>query len=198
MLIFIFFYYLLPQVTAGKYKRTLTPTKKVTKEDVEKQKEDLEDILTLFKGFVKQNRPSLDIDMVATGETWFGEDALEKGLCDEIKTVDDVLVEYVDEGYNVYRVTYDPNDSPVSALGSLLPAGRGGAVGAGSYSSETNQGGVVRSAVRWLVKSIVPTIKDELQKELRSLSNRSSTSQVQERYMFREPADSSKNIRMED
>jgi len=41
-------------VTAGKYKRTLTPTKKVTKEDLAKSKEDIEDILSLFKEFVKE------------------------------------------------------------------------------------------------------------------------------------------------
>eukprot|EP00957_Ditylum_brightwellii_P179888 13703630-Ditylum_brightwellii.AAC.1 len=71
-------------VTAGKYKHTLTPTKKVTKEDLAKSKEDIEDILFLFKGFVKKNQPQLDIDSVATVETWFGTDALNKGLCDEI------------------------------------------------------------------------------------------------------------------
>lgn len=181
-------------VTAGKYKRTLTPTKKVTKEDLDKQKEELEGILTLFKHFVKENRPSLDIDLVATGETWFGEDALEKGLCDEIKTVDDVLVEYVDEGYNVYQVTYDPNDSPVSALEGLLPSSRGTVTNAAG--GDVNEGGMMRSAVRWLVKSIVPTLKDELEKELNGVATKSSTSRVQDRYMFREPSDSSKNIRM--
>lgn len=55
-------------VTAGKYKRTLTPFKKATKDDFEKSKSDVEDILTLFKGFVKKNRPKLDIDLVATGK----------------------------------------------------------------------------------------------------------------------------------
>ena len=74
-------------VTAGKYKRTLTPTKKVTKEDLEKSKEELEGVLLLFKDFVHQNRPSLDIDKVATGETWFGEEALKQGLCDAIATM---------------------------------------------------------------------------------------------------------------
>lgn len=62
-------------------KRTLTPTKKVTKDDIAKTKADLEDVLVLFRGFVAENRPSLDIDKVATGETWFGEDALKMGLC---------------------------------------------------------------------------------------------------------------------
>jgi len=56
-------------------------------------KEDVEGILTLFKAYVAKNRPSLDIDKVATGETWFGDDAVELGLCDELKTKDDVFIE---------------------------------------------------------------------------------------------------------
>ncbi|EED86558.1 protease, partial [Thalassiosira pseudonana CCMP1335] len=93
-------------ITAGKYKRTVTPTKKVTKEDLKKSEEDINDILKLFKAFVKSQRPQLDIENVATGETWFGEDALAKGLCDEIATADDVLLEFVDNGYDVYEVAY--------------------------------------------------------------------------------------------
>ena len=89
-------------VTAGEFKRTLTPTKKVTKEDFNKAKEDVEMILKQFSAFVAKNRPDLDIKSVATGETWFGEAALERGLCDEIRPVDDVLLRYVDEGYQVY------------------------------------------------------------------------------------------------
>ena len=81
-------------VTAGKFKRTLTPTKKIDPKDVEKSKADIEDVLTLFKAFVAQQRPSLNIDEVATGETWFGADALERGLCDELKTTDDVSSAY--------------------------------------------------------------------------------------------------------
>merc|ERR1719161_919189 len=61
-------------VTAGKFKRTLTPTKKIDPVDERKTKEDVEQILTLFKSFVNENRPSVDIDKVATGETWIGSD----------------------------------------------------------------------------------------------------------------------------
>ncbi|EEC44148.1 predicted protein, partial [Phaeodactylum tricornutum CCAP 1055/1] len=93
-------------VTAGKYKRTLTPTKKATKEDFDKTKKDVEDILVLFKEFVHQNRPQLDIDQVATGETWFGKDALDRKLCDEIKTVDDVIIDYMNQNFDVYEVKY--------------------------------------------------------------------------------------------
>lgn len=58
-------------VTAGKFKRTLTPTKKITKEDLAKSEEDIAEIFQLFKGWVAQNRPQLNIDEVATGETWY-------------------------------------------------------------------------------------------------------------------------------
>merc|ERR1711937_214980 len=103
-------------VTAGKFKRTLTPTKKITKEDLAKSEEDIAEIFELFKGWVEQNRPQLDIDEVATGETWFGPAALEKGLCDEIKTVDDVILEHIDDNYNVYKVKYEP---PPEIAGTL-------------------------------------------------------------------------------
>lgn len=111
-------------VTAGKYKRTLTPFKKPTEEDFDKTKEDLEAIWTLFKDFVKEQRPKLDVSLVATGETWFGKDALERNLVDELKTTDDVLLEYLDEGRDIYSVKYsEPQTSP---LGQLLPSATGG------------------------------------------------------------------------
>ena len=103
-------------VTAGKFKRTLTPTKKIDPKDVEKSKADIEDVLTLFKAFVAQQRPSLNIDEVATGETWFGADALKRGLCDELKTTDDVLLGMLADGAEIYSVKYQPRPSGAAAL----------------------------------------------------------------------------------
>jgi len=140
-------------VTAGKFKRTLTPTKKITKEDLAKSEEDIAEIFQLFKGWVAQNRPQLDIDDVATGETWFGPAALEKGLCDEIKTVDDVLLDYIGEGCNVYSVKYDPPQEFPSALSQLLA----------SEDQVPNVGGgdnsLPRQAIRWLVRSFAEEVK---------------------------------------
>lgn len=48
--------------------------------------------MTLFKNHLKKVRPTLNIEKVATGEVWYGMDALSKGLCDEIATSDDVLL----------------------------------------------------------------------------------------------------------
>lgn len=102
-------------VTAGKFKRTLTPTKKVTKEDLAKSKKDIEDVLVLFKGFVADNRPSLDIDEVATGETWFGKDALARNLVDKLKTSDDVLLDLLGAGAEIFSVQLK-QPSPAATL----------------------------------------------------------------------------------
>ena len=57
----------------------------------EKFNEELEETHQLFKGFVSDHRPSLDISKVATGEHWFGIKAKELGLVDDIQTSDDYL-----------------------------------------------------------------------------------------------------------
>lgn len=137
-------------VTAGEFKRTLTPTKKITKEDLAKSEEDIAEIFNLFKGWVAQNRPSLNIDEVATGETWFGPAALEKGLCDDIKTVDDILLDYIDNQYSVYKVKYDPPPEIPSSFAALFAS-----------SGDNFQGGrnsIGRQAIRWLVTSFVEEI----------------------------------------
>ena len=111
-------------VTAGDFKRTVTPTKKVTKEDLAKTESDIKEIFSLFKKFVKGQRPELDIEKVATGETWFGQDALERHLCDELRTFDDVKLDLFEEGCEVLQVSYSPPPStPLEAL--LQPAGSG-------------------------------------------------------------------------
>lgn len=78
--------------TAGQYKRTLTLFGENTEEGREKFREDLNETHVLFKEFVHQHRPSLDIDSVATGEHWFGSQARDKGLIDAIGTSDDLLI----------------------------------------------------------------------------------------------------------
>ena len=93
------------QVTAGKYKRTVTMFGKNTDEDRAKLKEELEDVHTLFKDAIAKYRPDLDLEKVATGEHWYGTRALELGLADEIKTSDELLGEKVAER-DIYQVSY--------------------------------------------------------------------------------------------
>ncbi|WP_459854803.1 protease SohB [Citrobacter sedlakii] len=91
--------------TAGQYKRTLTLLGENTEEGRQKFREDLNETHQLFKAFVHRMRPTLDIEQVATGEHWYGEQALEKGLIDEINTSDDVLLNLM-EGRDVLNVRY--------------------------------------------------------------------------------------------
>ena len=93
------------QVTAGKYKRTVTMFGKNTDEDRAKLKEELEEVHTLFKDAVSKYRADLDLDKVATGEHWYGTKALELGLADELKTSDELLAERSAER-DIYQVTY--------------------------------------------------------------------------------------------
>jgi len=78
--------------TAGQYKRTLTLFGENTDQGREKFREDLNETHLLFKQFVQEMRPTLDIDAVATGEHWYGLQAKEKGLVDEVSTSDDLLI----------------------------------------------------------------------------------------------------------
>ena len=92
-------------LTAGEYKRTLTVFGENTDKDRAKVKQDLEEIHDLFKTFVGENRPAVDIKEVATGEVWYGRKALDKRLVDELKTSDAFLMELCD-GAEVYEVRY--------------------------------------------------------------------------------------------
>jgi len=96
---------------------------------------------------------------------------LERKLCDEIKTVDDVLLDYVDDGYDVLEVEYKP-PVPETALGKLLPATKG------------------QSAVRWIVKTVADAVRAEL-KDSSALNV-----PVQDRYRAQD--DSADRIRSQD
>ena len=71
----------------------------------EKFVDDLEDVHELFKDFVSDNRPQLDMEKVATGEAWFGKRALERDLVDELKTSDEYIVDSC-EDRDVFQVKY--------------------------------------------------------------------------------------------
>lgn len=167
-------------VTAGEFKRTLTPTKKITKEDIAKATGDVEAILVQFKEWVHVNRPQLDISAVATGETWFGEAAMEKGLCDEIKPVDDVLLNFVDLGYNVYEIVYSPPPKVPQGLAGLLP------IGADDGNKDM---ALPRRLIRWLVSSVAEEVKT-------ALMEGSSAASPEKKYMARD--DTADRVKIKD
>ena len=93
------------QVTAGKYKRNVTMFGVNTDEDRAKLKEELEDVHKLFTSAVGKYRPNLDLNKVTTGEHWYGKQALELKLVDQLLTSDDYLCE-ASENADLYELEF--------------------------------------------------------------------------------------------
>ena len=93
------------QITAGRYKRTLTMFGENTDEGRAKLKEQVEEIHELFKAQIREHRPQVDVESVATGEHWHGVRALTLKLVDELKTSDDVLLE-ASKDHDLYHIAY--------------------------------------------------------------------------------------------
>ena len=82
------------QVTAGKYKRTISQFGPSTPEGDAKAKEDIEAVHELFRQHVSRYR-NLDLETVATGETWPAMLAEQKGLVDRLYTSDAYIQDHL-------------------------------------------------------------------------------------------------------
>ena len=102
--------------TAGEYKRTLTMFGENTDKGREKFTEELEDTHRLFKDYVQEHRPALDVAQVATGEIWFGRRAIELQLIDELKTSDEYIFE-LSESADVFLLSISHKPKLAERLG---------------------------------------------------------------------------------
>ncbi|WP_216934496.1 MULTISPECIES: protease SohB [unclassified Acinetobacter] len=89
--------------TAGQYKRTVTMFGENTEEGKAKFEEELQQTHALFKHFVEKYRPQLNIEKVATGEHWYGRDALDLNLVDTLQTSDEYLLSLLSQ-HDVYSI----------------------------------------------------------------------------------------------
>ncbi len=90
--------------TAGEYKRTVTMFGENTPEGKAKFEQELQQTHALFKHFVEKYRPKLNVEKVATGEHWYGQDALDLNLVDELKTSDEYLLSALPQ-HDVYVIS---------------------------------------------------------------------------------------------
>ena len=97
--------------TAGEFKRTLTVMGENTEKGRTKFIQDLEDTHVLFKEYVVEQRPVVNIEEAATGEIWYGKRALDHQLVDELKTSDEYICDAVNAGTQVYQVTWSQKKS---------------------------------------------------------------------------------------
>ncbi len=80
------------EYTAGAFKRTVSIFGEISSEGESKFKSQLEDTHVLFKNHIQHFRPQLNLEKVATGEYWYGHQAKDLGLVDELTTSDDYLL----------------------------------------------------------------------------------------------------------
>jgi serine protease SohB len=104
------------QFTAGEFKRTVTMFGENTEEAKAKFREEIEDIHALFKDFIVQHRPDVDIVKVSTGESWPGTRAMERKLVDELKTSDDYLLENSKDA-EIFEIRYVSKKPVMERLG---------------------------------------------------------------------------------
>ncbi len=107
------------QLSAGEYKRTLTLFGENTEKGRQKMQQELEETHTLFKNFIGERRPGLDVESVATGEHWLGTRALELGLVDQLQTSDDFLME-AREHSDLIHLEYTRKKSLAEKISSML------------------------------------------------------------------------------
>lgn len=94
------------EYTAGDYKRTVSLFGEITEKGEAKFKEQLEATHTLFKDFVGQFRPQLNLNEVATGEYWYGQQAIAKNLIDKIQTSDDYILNKT-KTHQVIKISFE-------------------------------------------------------------------------------------------
>lgn len=102
--------------TAGEYKRTVTMFGENTDRGRSKFVEELEDTHVLFKEFVSEHRPQVDIAQVATGEVWFGVRAKSVNLIDDLQTSDEYLFSQA-ENADIYEIEFTFKKSLPEKLG---------------------------------------------------------------------------------
>ena len=115
--------------TAGQYKRTVTMFGENTEEGKAKFEEELQQTHVLFKHFVEKYRPQLNVEKVATGEYWYGQDALDLNLVDKLQTSDEYLLSLLPQ-HDIYVIQTRKKPTLGEKLGlqaaqmadSLIPA----------------------------------------------------------------------------
>ncbi len=126
------------QHTAGDYKRTLSLLGENTDQGRAKFKQQLQESHGLFKAYVKQFRPDVDLERVATGEYWYGSQAVELGLVDELRTSDDLLLARSGDA-DLLAVSWEARKTLGTRLSSVIEATVGRLVLRGAQAAHDSQ-----------------------------------------------------------
>lgn len=107
------------EYTAGDFKRTVSVFGEITPKGEQKFIEQLESTHLLFKSFVGRFRPQLDLSAVATGEYWFGQDALQLKLVDRLLTSDDLILEKM-KSSQVIKISFEKKQTLSEKISQMI------------------------------------------------------------------------------
>lgn len=91
--------------TAGEHKAPISLMGEITDKGKKKLNEELEETHELFKQFITSNRVQVPIEKVATGEVWYGQQAIEQKLIDAVETFDDYLLN-LRQSHDIFHVSF--------------------------------------------------------------------------------------------
>ncbi len=107
------------QHTAGEYKNTLSLFAENTDNGRKKFIKTLNDTHILFKDYIKKNRQNINIDEISSGEYWYGKQALDNRLIDEIKTSDEYIMEKMID-HNIFVISQNKKNKQESKIKNLI------------------------------------------------------------------------------
>ncbi|GIL17429.1 MAG: protease SohB [Oligoflexia bacterium] len=108
------------EYTAGEYKKTISILGEITEKGEQKFLEQMELTHGLFKSHVQQYRPQMKVENVATGEYWYGKQALDLGLIDRIQTSDDYLLELHGQNAQIYEIKHEHKQKITEKIADAL------------------------------------------------------------------------------
>jgi serine protease SohB len=85
------------ELTAGEFKRSVSMLGEITPAGREHFRGKIEDTHAVFKTFVAERRPGVDLAKVANGDVWLASEALGLGLVDALSTGEELLFRFKDE-----------------------------------------------------------------------------------------------------
>ncbi|CAA3704292.1 Putative protease SohB [Candidatus Portiera aleyrodidarum] len=106
-------------LTSGKNKRPLTSLGENTKEDKVKFLKELKETHDLFKHYVLNRRPKINIKKVSKGDVWYGIKAKKEGLIDKVITSDEYL-ELRSKKAKIFKVVKNKNGTHFEIIKKTL------------------------------------------------------------------------------
>lgn len=108
------------EYTAGDFKRTVSLLGEITPQGESHFQGKLESTHKLFQDHIRQYRPQLDFSAVANGDHWYGIEALQLRLIDQIISSDDYILQKFNDGFEIFEMKYQGKKGIIEKVSERL------------------------------------------------------------------------------